>query len=186
MKRLSGVCFLAFLCLVINWLICGSLPYERDLNQNVRVIAWSMGGIVAGKNLLGIGYSGGSYFEYAREYLPYIESWKNSHYALRIKPHNFFINCAVFYGIPGLLALIVYIRETFRGFFIKRDKWLVAVVWVGYAVQGAFHNNFMFYDDHYHIFFVVLLLGEGDGFDLTGCIGRQSDPLSLGEVSDAE
>jgi len=184
LKRLGFVCFAVILAVACIWLVNNSLPYESDLNTNIRVIAWSMGVCVACKNLLGIGFS--NYFEHAREYLPLIETWKNSHYALRIKPHNLIINCAVFYGLPGLMAMLVYVRETFRSISVKREVLLVAVAWVGYAVQGAFHNNFMFYDDHYHIFFVVLLLAEGDAFDLMGCIGRQSDPHSQGEICDAE
>ncbi|MDA2921965.1 O-antigen ligase family protein [Patescibacteria group bacterium AH-259-L07] len=85
-----------------------------------------------------------------------------------ISPHNQFINVLLYYGIFGLLLLILFYYYIFKGLFYLYhkidDKTMQGVVigliglFVAYIFHSSFHNNGPFISDFFNWFFVGITM----------------------------
>jgi len=117
-------------------------------------------------NPFGVGV--GQFNKYGAEFFPELSHFSGAYYILTTSAHNQFLNILVYFGIFGLLLLILFYYYIFKGLFRlyrQIDNLFVKGITIGligsftaYIINSMFHNAGPFMIDPFNWYFIGIAM----------------------------
>jgi len=172
-KIFNFVVFLILIFLIFN-ILTGNSFYQYYHKQifkptvsTLSRIPLSLAGFkIFASNPFGIGM--GQYSKYGAEFLPELSHMPGAEKILTTATHNQFLNILIYYGILGLLFLLIFYYYIFKGLFYlyrNNESIFLAGVIVGligsfssYIINSMFHNQGAFTVDPFNWYFIGVVM----------------------------
>lgn len=172
-KIFNFIILLILILLIFN-ILTGNLFYqyyhkqifEPTISTLSRIPLLLAGFKIFVNNPFGVGM--GQYSKYGAEFLPELSHMPGAQKILTTSSHNQFLNILIYYGIFGLLLLVVFYYYIFKGMFYlyrNSDSIFIEGVTIGligsfsaYIINSMFHNCGPFMIDPFNWYFIGVVM----------------------------